>query len=170
MTNSPKSSPKHPESPRKSDPWIYLTQLLRHRPRSIDEARQRLAGHGYEPQIVEDTVNRAITAGLLDDEAFTKLWVRDRIWHHPLSRAALRQELFAKGISSSLIASTLEAEYPQIKEAELALELAEQRFGRLASVAPDKRRDRTMRFLMRRGFSASQSRTAVRRVEEDADV
>lgn len=168
MTNSPKN-PSRPKSPRRSDPWIYLTQLLRHRPRSIEEARQRLAGHGYAPQDVEATVNRAITAGLLNDEEFTKLWVRDRIWHHPLSRAALRQELFGKGIASSLIGSVLEAEYPLVKEAELANELAAQRLRRLGSVSLDKRRDRTVRFLQRRGFTIHQARAAIKRAEEDVD-
>ena len=166
MTNRPKS-PNSPKSPRRSDPWIYLTQLLRHRPRSIEEARQRLTGHGYEPQDVEATVNQAITAGLLDDAAFAKLWVRDRVWHHPISRAAVRQELFGKGIASSLVSDTLEAEYPQVKEPELAYELAAKRCQRLLSVPLEKRRDRVVRFLMRRGFSASQSRTAVRRAEEE---
>ncbi|MCK5827313.1 RecX family transcriptional regulator, partial [Candidatus Bipolaricaulota bacterium] len=61
--------------------------LLRYRPRSIAEARQRMSEKGYAPEIIANTIDQAIATDQLDDAAFAKLWVRDRMWHHPLSRA-----------------------------------------------------------------------------------
>jgi regulatory protein len=75
------------------------------------------------------------------------------MWHHPLSRAAVAQELREKGIPQGLIASTLDAEYPPVREIELATELAEVRVQRLQGLKPETRTNRLISFLSRRGFS-----------------
>ena len=141
--------------------------LLRYRPRSIAEARCRMAEQGYGPDDIEETIASAIATDQLDDAAFTKLWIRDRMWHHPLSRAAIARELRAKGIASDLIALTLESEYPAVREIELARGLADARFVRLHSVEPQKRRQRTMAFLSRRGFSRSIVYQVLRDLEKE---
>lgn len=143
--------------------------LLRYRPRSIAEARQRMSEHGYDHGAIESTISQAIATDQLDDAAFTKLWVRDRMWHHPLSRAAIAQELRQKGIHQELISSTLLAEYPAVQEVELATELAESRIGRLCGLNPEKRRNRLVAFLSRRGFSRGLVYQVVKSVEREFD-
>ncbi|MFC2095761.1 regulatory protein RecX [Candidatus Bipolaricaulota bacterium] len=143
--------------------------LLRYRPRSIAEARQRMSEHGYDYGVIEATVSQAIATDQLDDAAFTKLWVRDRMWHHPLSRAAIAQELRQKGIDQDLIASTLLAEYPAVQEVELASELAEARIERLRGLTPEKRRNRLVAFLSRRGFSRGLVYQVVKSAEKEFD-
>ncbi len=153
----------------KSDPWAYLMLLLRYRPRSIAEARQRMSEQGYEYDVIEATISQAIATNQLDDAAFAKLWVRDRMWHHPLSRAAIAQELREKRIHQDLIASTLHAEYPAIREVELATELAEARIRRLHGLTPEKRRNRLVSFLSRRGFARGLAYEIVKSVEKEFD-
>jgi regulatory protein len=143
--------------------------LLRYRPRSIVEARQRMIEQGYDHTVVEDTISQAIATDQLDDAAFAKLWVRDRMWHHPLSRAAIRQELRYKGIDSELISNTLLAEYPAVQEVELATGLAETRIRRYLGVTPEKRRNRLVSFLARRGFSRGLVYQVVKAVEKEFD-
>jgi len=143
--------------------------LLRYRPRSIAEARQRMSEHGYERDVIETTINQAIATDQLDDVAFAKLWVRDRMWHHPLSRSAISQELRAKGIHQDLIASTLNAEYPAVREIELATELAETRINRLRGLKPETRRNRLVSFLVRRGFSRGIAYQVVKSTEKEFD-
>ena len=143
--------------------------LLRYRPRSIAEARQRMSEQGYEPTVIENTIDQAIATDQLDDAAFAKLWVRDRMWHHPLSRAAISQELRQKGIDSELISSTLQAEYPAVQEVELATGLAETRIRRYIGITPEKRRNRLVSFLARRGFSRGLVYQVVRAVEKELD-
>ncbi len=155
--------------PKRSDPWVDLTRLLRERPRSVSETRRRLSGRGHEPEVVEATIRSGIDAGLLDDRAFAKLWVTDRLWHHPLSRAALGQELRDKGIESSIIAAELEAQYPAVREVEVARELATARFERLRTVDPERRRDRLVGYLMRRGFRRTLVLDIVRQIEREAE-
>jgi len=143
--------------------------LLRYRPRSIAEARQRMSEHGYEHVAIEATISQAIATDQLDDAAFAKLWVRDRMWHHPLSRSAISQELRQKGIHQDLIASTLLAEYPAVREIELATELAEARIRRFHGLKPETRRNRLVSYLSRRGFARGLVYQVVKSVEKEFD-
>ena len=128
-----------------------------------------MSEHGYDIAIIKDTIDQAIATDQLDDAAFAKLWVRDRMWHHPLSRAAISQELRQKGIDSELISSNLQAEYPAVQEIELATGLAEMRIRRYAGIASDKRRNRLISFLSRRGFSRGLVYQVVKAVEKEFD-
>lgn len=122
---------------------------------------------GYAPEIIANTIDQAIATDQLDDAAFAKLWVRDRMWHHPLSRAAISQELRQKGVGAELISSTLQAEYPAVQEIELATRLAEARMPRLRGLNPEKRRNRLVSFLARRGFSRGLVYQVVKAVEKE---
>ena len=151
------------------DPWTDLTRLLRERPRSVCEARQRLKRHGHDEEAIEKTIRTALDAGLLDDHAFTKLWINDRLWHRPLSRAAVAKELHDKGIEPKVIDTTLAELYPAVREVELARELAEARYMRLREAEPGRRRDRTVNHLMRRGFSQGVACDVVRQIETEVE-
>ena len=155
--------------PQKRDPWVDLTRLLRERPRSVAEVRQRLSRRGHGAETVEATVRSGIDAGLLDDRVFVKLWVTDRLLHHPLSRAALEQELRNKGIEASLIAAELAAQYPAVREIEVARELAAARFARLRGIDPERRRNRVAGYLLRRGFRQGLALDVVRQIESESD-
>jgi len=152
-----------------SDPWIDLTRLLRERPRSVFEVRQRLKQRGHDEGAIGRTIRSALDAGLLDDRAFTKLWVTDRLWHHPLSRAALTKELHDKGIEQSIIDTALGEFYPAVREVELARDLAETRFKRLRGIDCERRRNRTVDHLMRRGFSRHLACDVVRQIEKEIE-
>ena len=102
---------------------------------------------------------------MIDDSLFAKLWVEDRILHHPMSRRAVARELADKGVPGDLTAAALDAGYPPAHERELALRVAEARFQRLRNVDYEKRTRRTIDHLMRRGFSGSVARDVVRHLE-----
>ncbi|MBE0635731.1 regulatory protein RecX [Candidatus Bipolaricaulota bacterium] len=124
---------------------------------------------GFDHDMIEAAIQQAVATDQLDDAAFAKLWVRDRMWHHPLSRAAISQELRGKGIHPDLISGTLSSEYPAVREIELATGLAEERIRRIRGISPDKRRNRLMAFLARRGFSQNLIYQVVKTVEKDLD-
>ncbi|MCX6093673.1 MAG: regulatory protein RecX [Candidatus Bipolaricaulota bacterium] len=122
---------------------------------------------GFSSEETGSAVRRAIGEELIDDRAYAKLWVDDRLLHHPLSRRAVERELAEKGISHELAAAALDASYPSSKELEVARELATERWARLASSEPDARRRRVMDHLLRRGFPAGLAADAVRRAERE---
>ncbi len=142
---------------------------MRYRPRSVAEARVRLTSLGFREEEVEEVLHKAESAGLLDDDVFTRLWVEDRLLHHPLSRRAVRLELADKGIDPQIIATTIERLYPADKERVVAVQLARARFARYRTISRDRRIKRTVSFLTRRGFSLSLAVNTVRAVEREEE-
>ena len=128
-------------------------RLLRYRPRSVAETRERLRSLGFTDQEIDKTISTAEAADLLNDEAFARLWVEDRLLHHPLSRRAIQQELAEKKIDRETINAALERLYPAEKEKELALELAQARMAKYANLDRNRAMQRTISFLTRRGFN-----------------
>lgn len=137
-------------------------RLLRYRPRSVGEVRSRLASLGFTDQEIDKSVATATAAGLLNDETFAKLWIEDRLLHHPLSRRAVRQELADRKIDKGTIDAAMDELYPAEDEKRVALKLARMRLARYASLDRSKRIQRTVSFLARRGFSFSLANSVVR--------
>jgi regulatory protein len=144
---------KPPRRPTTSDSWTYLVRLLKVRPRSEHEARSRLEGRGYAKGEIEQALALAKDAGMIDDSAFARLWVGDRVHHHPLSRRAVARELEEKGVPKSIAEAALAEHYPPPMEKDLIWRLARERYERLSGVDQVKRERRTVGFLTRRGFS-----------------
>jgi regulatory protein len=144
-----------------------LTRLLRERPRSVAEVRERLARRRHDEAAIEETIRAALDTGLLDDRKFAKLWIVDRLLHHPLSRAAVARELADKGIEPGIVEASIDEHYPAVREIDLAWELAGARYARLSGTGIERERcqARTMNYLTRRGFSWELARDAVRRAE-----
>lgn len=69
------------------------------RRRSTKEIRDYLWRKEFEPHVTQAVIDRLTKAGLLNDEEFTRAWVRDRLLLKPKSKRALSAELFAKGIA-----------------------------------------------------------------------
>jgi len=134
----------------------YLLRLLRYRPRSRGEAASRLRRRGYSDGIIEEVLLWAEGSGLIDDGAFAKLWIADRLERRPCGKALLRRELRGKGVALELIEQALrEAE---VDEEALARGLATERLKRYSELPSAEQRRRVLAFLVRRGFSPELSR------------
>ena len=126
--------------------------FLGYRDRSRQEVRRRLAQKGYDPELVEETLQALDRSGLVNDAEFSRSWVRARTGSRPMGRSRIAAELRQKGVERELIDEALA---PVDPEAELGLALA---VGR-RKVEQLRREDiRTARqklgaALMRRGFS-----------------
>jgi regulatory protein len=129
-----------------------LIRLLRYRPRSSLEARTHLRERGYSSRTIQEVLAWAQEAGLLDDRAFARLWVADRMERRPSGRVLLERELREKGISAEIIEEAL-AEAGLDEEA-LARELSVERAERYRHLSEEECRARVFAFLRRRGFSS----------------
>ena len=78
-------------------------RFLEARPRSIAEVRRRLGGAGYRVELVEGAIAKLLEFGVLDDQAFARMWVESRDRAHPRAEHAIRQELIQKGIERETI-------------------------------------------------------------------
>ena len=105
--------------------------LLRQRPRSIHEIRNRLKLKGYDEAVTEEVVEALKKAGDLDDQKFARLWVESRMHMNPAGDVVLKFELREKGINDSVIEATLSEKADKYDEYEVAFNMAKEQFERL---------------------------------------
>ena len=137
--------------------------LLRQRPRSEFEIRERLKLKGYGAEIVDAVVEGLRRAGEIDDARFAKLWIDSRMQANPAGDVVLRHELKSKGVTEAVIESALAKKSGEYDEYAIALEMARERFARLKKIEPRKALKRIYDFMLRRGFKYE----TVRRVVEN---
>lgn len=82
--------------------------LVSRRPRSEREIRERLKRKNVPDETQEVVIARLHEARLLDDMAFARSWVENRITFRPRSAWAIKTELMKKGVSSEKIDEVLE--------------------------------------------------------------
>ncbi|MDT9409045.1 recombination regulator RecX [Corynebacterium rouxii] len=133
--------------------------LLDQRARSVYELTNRLISADFDPHIVEYVVEDLIRANLLNDENFSREWVRQRRQRRGKSRQALTRELRDKGIKPEIIADVVGDIQPE-DEQNIARELAYKKARSLKEEPCDypeyqKALRRTVGVLARRGFSQS---------------
>jgi regulatory protein len=125
-----------------------------------------LRGLGFSHDAVEAALAEAVRLKLLDDRLYARLWVEDRLLHHPLAREAVRRGLAEKGIASEVIEEALAESYPPAKEKALALSLGQERFEHHRGLDREARARRTVSYLTRRGFPVALSSGIVRSLEK----
>ena len=124
--------------------------FLSYRPRSSAEVRQNLLRRRISESLIDETVNRLQSAGLVNDEAFARAWVENRNIFRPSGKPALRMELRRKGLSDEIVQSVLDT---QVNEQTLAFQAARKYARRLAGLEWPEFRQKLGSFLTRRGFS-----------------
>lgn len=133
--------------------WNAALQFLTFRPRSIAEVRERLQRKQFPPLAIEEALTRLSEYGLVDDQAFSRLWVEQRQASRPRGRQALRSELYRKGIDRAVIDATLSDSDLTGDEAEQVLTVARAALRKYANAPnyPTFQR-RLGGYLQRRGF------------------
>jgi len=131
----------------------YAFLLLRHRPRSISEFKEKLERRGFNKDISDVLAADFKKRGLLDDARFARMWLEDRMLLKPMGKLRLRQELKNKGISEFDIEDAISSAMSGFDEYEAAKTLAQKRLKSITG--PDKIaiKRRLFGFLQRRGFS-----------------
>ena len=137
--------------------------LLRQRPRSEHEIRERLKLKGYSDAVTEEIIELLKKAGDIDDARFAGLWVESRMSMNPAGDVVLKHELRAKGVSETIIEATLTEKADKYDEYEVAFSMAKERFERFKKLDRPKAMKRVYDFLLRRGFKYD----TVRRIIEN---
>jgi len=133
---------------------VYQKALhfLSFRPRSVQEVRRNLEKKKIPAGLIDETLERLRQGGLIDDEAFTRMWIENRSEFRPRSSSMLRMELVRKGVEAEVIQSVLDE---GVDDESLAFEAARKYAHRLEDLDWQKFRSRLGGFLARRGFSYS---------------
>ena len=141
----------------------YAFRLLKFRPRSEYELRQRLKRRGFPESIVKETLLFLKAKGLVDDLEFARIWVESRI-KKPLGINRLKQELRIKGIDKELIEQVVEGVGSKYSEEEIINDLVHRRWEKLKHIQPQKAKRRLFLYLLRRGFSLDKVQEAINQI------
>jgi regulatory protein len=114
---------------------------------------QRLKQKGHRGFIIARVIDELEDKKFLDDLAFARLWIGDRITLKPTGRSLLVRELKSKGLADTVIEEAFDAFRGAYDEYEIAAPLARRKAERLKGIDEEKAKKRLMDFLSRRGFS-----------------
>ncbi len=156
--------------------------LLAARSRGVGELRGRLRKKGFPAGEVSNCLVWLEERDLLDDHAFSRSLVRDRLNFSPRSPFLLRKELILKGIASTVAEAAVEAVMAEeeASEMELAKKVArswvrKQGPSALQALLQDRfseeregARRRLYRFLVRRGFRGEAAKAGMDAGDDEA--
>ncbi len=125
-------------------------RLLRIRPRSVREMTTRLRKK-FDPGTCRTVIRELQERRLIDDAAFSKFWVENRLQFRPKAKSVLLRELLQKGVDRRVIEEALSEVGPTADRA-MAERLFQSRRKRLDLEDP-KDAARMYRYLRSRGFS-----------------
>ena len=134
------------------------------RPRAREEVRKRLERDEWPPEVIERVLAKLSDQKLLDDAAFSALWVASRTRRKARGSRVLTQELKQKGVEKEQIVAALPDEAQEIENARAALR------GHLRQWNGLEERDqkqKALQWLARRGFGFGVALEAWKRREEE---
>lgn len=137
-------------------------RLLTVRSRTVEEIRNRL-GQRYGASVVEQTVARLQSEGLLNDAEFAQQWRSSRERRKPRSRGMIERELRDRGVEDSVISETLEG----YDSADAAYRAAARYTARQSHCDRTTFDRRVGTFLNRRGFEPGVIRQTIQRLREE---
>jgi len=136
--------------------------FLSYRPRSTTEVRRNLTKK-YDPEVVEAAMQRLVDLNYLDDRAFARFWVENRITFKPRSPMALSLELRQKGVPDDIIREAT----ADVDVDEAAYQAAKKRLRRHRGGTFADFERKLGGFLQRRGFRYDTIREVLNRLQNE---
>jgi regulatory protein len=139
-------------------------RLLKLRPRSVKELRDRLLQKKYPADVVDKLIAELTSSELLDDEAFAKAWFQWRLTGRPVGLRRIALELKDKGITKEVIDGLIAGAKDDFDEEAVVRMIALKRMEQRAQkdVPLIKRKKRVLDYLLRRGFSPGVASKVIR--------
>lgn len=142
------------QGPDKGDPWPAALRILTRRDYSRAELQKRLLDKGYDQARVEETLQRCLDCGYLDDARFALHRATGLINQGRAVGPRLLADLRQRGIAEDLAEQTLHKALEACSEKQLLNKLLQRRFADFDyNSATAKERRRVVHFLQRRGFA-----------------
>jgi regulatory protein len=150
-----------PDADSESVARTILLDALTGQARSRKELREKLAKKGVPDELAERLLDRFTEVGLVNDEAFARLWVESRQRSRGLARRALAQELRRKGVDDDTARAALDDLDPT-QEEQSARALVRKKLRSLRGVDHATATRRLAGLLARKGYPAGLAFSIVR--------
>ena len=136
---------------------------LKFRPRTIKETREylykKVRTTHWSHEAVDKIINHLIELKFLDDKLFIDYFVNSRTKTKVKGIFAIKRELIKFGVDKELIDGYFSK--TEINEEELAEKILTSRWDRLKSLPKQKRFEKALSLLQRRGFNYDTSKKAI---------
>lgn len=146
--------------------------MLARAPRSVDDLRRRLLRKGEAESDVRAAIERLTAAGLVDDAAYARAFVRSKVSSQGFSRRRLQQELAKRGVARDIAdAAIIEVLHDdEVDEGANIERAALKKLRTLHGLDEETRRRRLYAYLGRRGYSVDQVRAVLERLRRTAET
>ena len=140
-------------------------RLLGVRPRSVREIRDALREKEFPDDIAAETIAALGEAGLLDDAAFARTFVRNALALRPSGSILLKRKLLLLGVDKAVAEEAVGEILGGVDQAGAAAHAAEKFLARRRRSEADgaRLRRQVVQFLLRRGYTWDVAREATRR-------
>ena len=154
--------PQRPKRP--TTTYGRALDMLARAARSVRDLRRRLLLKGEPEADVDAAIARLTAAGLLDDAAYARAFVRSKVSSQGFSRRRLHQELLKRGVDREVVgAAILEVFHDEDVDEAAAIEsVARKKLRTLRGLDEDTQRRRLMAYLARRGYDVDDVRAVLR--------
>ena len=132
----------------------HAFRFLSYRDRSHWELTQFLKKKEYSHPMIQQTLDYLTELNYINDQRFALQWSQFKINKNKIGRSRLYMELSGKGIGKAIIEKTLNAIYKDNPEKDLAEQCARKKWVSLKGVEKEKKKQRLVQCLQRRGFSS----------------
>lgn len=139
--------------------------LLSRRDHSVKELKTKLL-RTVDEKNAQRAIDKMLDLGYLDDEKYAKMLLNHLINDKRMSKSFIKQEMFKRGLSSDIIANTLED--VEIDNTSSCAELILTKYRNKLSAEGGK--EKVIAALMRKGFSYSDIKDAFYMIENDEYV
>ena len=146
--------------------YTRALDMLARAPRSVRDLRRRLLLKGEPEADVNAAIERLTGAGLLDDGAYARAFVRSKVSSQGFSRRRLQQELAKRGIARDIAeeAVTEVLHDESVDESANIERVARKKLYALRGLDEETQRRRLFASLARRGYDIDDVRAAVQRL------
>lgn len=127
--------------------------LLNYRMRSKAELERRLKEKSFSDKTIINVLLKLEEKKILDDEAFARAFIKDKIRSRFLGPIAIRSELFPHKLENELIDKLMQNAYEENSEEGLVERLLEKRKISKGQNLTQKERNRLLSYFQRRGHT-----------------
>ena len=153
-------------SQRPGSTYSRSLDMLARAPRSARELRRKLLLKGEPEADVDATIERLTAAGLLDDAAYARAFVRSKVASQGFSRRRLQLELTKRGVVREVAdAAIVEVLHDDDVDESANIErVARKKLRTLRGLDEETQRRRLFAYLARRGYDVDDVRAVLRTV------